>query len=250
MSYKDNFSQQAQSYAKFRPRYPQALYDFILKNVSERNLAWDCATGNGQVATELAPHFTKVIATDASAAQIGQAQAMPNIEYLVAKADQTPLEDNSVDLITVGQALHWFAGEPFYSEVRRVAKSGALLICFAYGLFKCDQELYDILERLYADILGDAYWDPERKYIEKSYSTIPFPFDEIAVPYFIMEFSWDYDTLLGYLHSWSAVQKYIKAHQSNPIELIEADLKKYWSNPQETKTVRWEIFGKMAKIEK
>jgi hypothetical protein len=47
---KDLFSNHASLYSKFRPSYPQELYDYVLSFVENRNKAWDCATGNGQVA--------------------------------------------------------------------------------------------------------------------------------------------------------------------------------------------------------
>jgi hypothetical protein len=54
---KDNFSRQADAYAKYRPGYPPELFDFILKYVEGRSAAWDCATGNGQSAMSLAKHL-------------------------------------------------------------------------------------------------------------------------------------------------------------------------------------------------
>ena len=54
---KDLFSQQAASYAGFRPGYPASLIEHILHFTTGRSNAWDCATGNGQAATLLAPYF-------------------------------------------------------------------------------------------------------------------------------------------------------------------------------------------------
>lgn len=63
---KDNFSKQSAGYARYRPVYPQELYDFILNNVKSKQVAWDCGTGNGQAAKELAKVFDRVYATDIS----------------------------------------------------------------------------------------------------------------------------------------------------------------------------------------
>ena len=60
------FSKQSAEYAKYRPGYPQQLYDFIFNYVKNFDLAWDCATGNGQAAIILAERFKQVIATDIS----------------------------------------------------------------------------------------------------------------------------------------------------------------------------------------
>ena len=70
---KDNFSKQADVYAKYRPTYPRDLFDFILSYVANKQAAWDCGTGNGQTAKELAVHFEKVVATDISQKQIDNA---------------------------------------------------------------------------------------------------------------------------------------------------------------------------------
>ena len=71
---KDKFSTQSEIYKKYRPVYPQELYDVILKATKGRGACWDCATGNGQVANELSKHFDVVFATDLSENQIKQAE--------------------------------------------------------------------------------------------------------------------------------------------------------------------------------
>ena len=54
---KDNFSHQSEAYKAFRPVYPAAVFDYIIKNVLARKLAWDVGTGNGQTAEVLASYF-------------------------------------------------------------------------------------------------------------------------------------------------------------------------------------------------
>src|ERR1051326_7411546 len=114
MSFKDHFSKQATGYAKFRPRYPQKLFDYLGSIAPSRQLAWDCATGNGQAAVGLASVFDRVIATDASEKQIANAEQHDHVEYRVAPAEESGLESSSIDLIMVAQALHWFDLERFY----------------------------------------------------------------------------------------------------------------------------------------
>lgn len=64
--------------------------------------------GSGQAAVELAKRYNSVIAQDPSAEQLSAAQPQGgNIHYEVARAEATGQLDNSVDLITVAQALHW-----------------------------------------------------------------------------------------------------------------------------------------------
>lgn len=70
MPFHDHFSKHAVDYARYRPGYPQALFDFLVEQAPGRELAWDCGTGSGQAAIQLAERFQRVIATDASREQI------------------------------------------------------------------------------------------------------------------------------------------------------------------------------------
>ena len=99
-----------------------------------RARAWDCVTGNGQVAVVLAGYFAFVEATDLSANQLAQAAPHPNSRYQTARAEQTPFLNQTFDLITVAQAVHWFEPAVYHREVRRVALPGAVLAEWGYGL--------------------------------------------------------------------------------------------------------------------
>ncbi|NER83157.1 MAG: hypothetical protein F6K42_27110 [Leptolyngbya sp. SIO1D8] len=79
MAFKDYFSLQATDYATYRPRYPAALFTWLAQQCEHHDLAWDCATGNGQAAIALASHFQQVIATDGSADQLHQAPNHPKV---------------------------------------------------------------------------------------------------------------------------------------------------------------------------
>jgi len=190
MNWKDNFSTQAESYAKYRPHYPVALYDFLRQQVKYQNAAWDCGTGNGQVATELAKFFKQVWATDASHAQLVHAPNLPNVHYSVAWAEKSGLATQSIDLITVAQAVHWFDFDKFYQEVHRVARREAIIALWGYGLLSISTTLDQILGNFYHEVVGQ-YWDAERKHLDHQYQTIPFPFKTVPTPVFTMSVTWD-----------------------------------------------------------
>src|SRR2546430_7765616 len=119
MKFKDHFSGHAVEYAKFRPHYPDELFQYLASISPQHELAWDCATGNGQAAVGLARHFDRVIATDASAQQIESAEPNARISYQVAPAEASEIDSASVDLILVAQALHWFDLDAFFAEAQR-----------------------------------------------------------------------------------------------------------------------------------
>lgn len=226
---KDNFSRVSRRYARFRPTYPPAFYDLVLSLVSGRDAAWDCGTGNGQVAAALARHFASVVATDISNEQIASAVAAPNIRYLVASAEATPFPDAAFDLVTAAQAVHWFDLEKFFAEAARTLKPGGVIALIGYSRCTVDARVDRVVSRLYSQIL-DGYWDAERKLVDNHYRTIPFPFAELASPELTAFYEWSLDDFAGYLGTWSAVQHYRDRNGVDPIGLIAAGLAAAWGN--------------------
>ncbi len=242
---KDRFSTQASGYAQFRPSYPEVLFDFLFDNCQNFDNAWDCATGNGQMAAVIAERFRQVDATDISENQLKNAAQKPNIRYQLGRAESTNFPDQLFDLVTVGQAAHWFDFEQFYPEVRRVLKPGGLLALVGYNLLRVDEPTEAVIEHFYNTILHGC-WDNERSLVEKAYTTIPFPFAEIPFPEMASIYTWNSDQLLGYLGTWSAVQHFIRKNGRNPIdEDFVARLKAVWPE-EEVRTVRFPIFGRVG----
>lgn len=246
---KDNFSEQSAGYAKFRPVYPSELYTEVLKHVKVRNACWDCATGNGQIASELSPHFEQVFATDISTQQLEKAPKIRNVEYLQCRSEDTPFKDETVDLTIVGQAVHWFDHQHFNKEVLRVSKPDSVIALVGYGLMYSDGAFNSALKPFYEDVLGD-YWDPERKHIDSAYSSIPFPFDALGIEKdFSIDVEWSLDQMEGYLNTWSSVRKYIRQNNSNPVTPFIDSLQQngVWK-PEEVKTVRFPLFVKLGRV--
>lgn len=245
---KDNFSTQADQYAKYRPSYPNALFDFLIKLVPGRQRAWDCGTGNGQVAEKLAKHFEKIDATDISSRQLQNAFQHERITYSVQPAEKTNFPANSFDLVTVAQAVHWFDFEKFYTEVRRTVKDKGVLAVIGYGLPRISPVIDQIIANFYYNTL-DAYWDKERKYVDENYQTIPFPFKEVKAPAFENTLQWTFKHLTGFLGSGSAVQRYKKENGRDPVELIYEDLAKNWGEAA-SRPMIFPILLRVGRIEK
>ena len=237
----DHFSGAAAEYARFRPRYPAALFSYLSALVPSEALAWDCATGSGQAAVALAAHLSRVVATDASAEQIAHAEPHPRVEYRVAAAERSGLDAASVELVTVAQALHWFDLPAFYAEVQRVLRPGGVLAVWCYGHMVLPSEaLQNALDRFYSVTVG-PYWPPERSLVEAGYGSLPFPFVELAAPAFAMEMRTSLDGLLGYLGTWSATQRYIQATGRDPVPELGSEAAKHWGDPQAQRVVRWPL---------
>jgi SAM-dependent methyltransferase len=247
MTFQDHFSRQAEQYARHRPRYPQSLYDYLAALAPARGLAWDCGTGNGQVALGLAEIFMAVIATDPSAEQIARAFPHPRIAYRVEQVEATSIQTHSVDLITAGTAIHWFDFDRYYAEVRRVGKPGAILAAWTYSFPVIQPEIDAWIERFYHNALGE-YWPERIRYLEEQYKSLPFPFDEIMPPEFTMEARWDLDCLVGFLASWSATRRFTE--EAGPLALEEhfKDLAGLWGEAALQRKIRWPLFFRIGRL--
>ena len=214
-----DYSPFAKEYAQSRPGYPTELFSKLALLVDRRNLAWDCATGNGQAALELAKHFDRVIATDISAEQIRHAVQHPRIDYRVAKSEQSSLEDRSVDLVTVASAMHWFDLEKFYAEARRVIRPGGMLAAWTYHVGYVEPPFDRIFERFYRDIVS-PYFAPGAKLADARYETINLPGEAIDAGKFFVGAAWNLDQMMAFIGSWSGTQQYIKERGIDPAAFI------------------------------
>ena len=228
-SFKDHFSDKSANYARYRPSYPDALFAYLAGVCDCHALAWDCATGNGQSAIGVAKHFDQVIATDASEAQVDAAIAHPKVTYRVASAEQSGLDDSSVDLLTVGQALHWFDLPLFFAEAERVVKTGGVVAAWSYRMCSVNSTVDAVLDHLYSGVV-DAFWPPERDIVDNAYRDIEFPAPLLEVPEFSMTLEWSVDEMLGYLRTWSASKRYAMQHGRDPVDLVELQLRECWGD--------------------
>jgi ubiquinone/menaquinone biosynthesis C-methylase UbiE len=243
----DNFSSGAASYVANRPESPEEIFDFLYDNVAAFDTAWDCGTGNGQVAVKLATRFGKVYGTDISNDQLQHAAQRDNITYLQERAEQTSIPDSSIDLVTVGQAIHWFDFDSFYKEVRRVARPGALVAAWTYSTPLLSPTVNKVMNLFYNDITG-PYWDKERRYVDEGYRTITFPFAEIPAPEFKIVKMYTMQQLIGYLQTWSGVKHYIAKKGEDPISLIADDLAKAWGSEEKIQ-IYWPVHIRAGRVE-
>lgn len=215
----------------FRPQYPKEVFDYLLALTRNRACAWDAATGNGQVAHVLAGYFEKVVATDISSNQLAHALEHKNIEYRQERAEACSCGDHVFDLVVIAQAIHWLHFDSFYREVKRTLKSDGLFVVMGYGLFSVNEAVDAVIAHFYTETLRNC-WDPERRYLDENYATIPFPFQELNTPAFEMKYEWKLDQLTGFLNTWSAVQHYISKFGNNPVDEVRKHLETVWPSQQ------------------
>lgn len=248
MSQRDYFSACSGQYAAFRPRYPAALFQWLASATSAHERVWDCACGSGQASVDLAGHFREIHATDLSVEQIAHAQAHPGVHYRVGTAEESGLPDASVDLVTVAQALHWFDLDRFYREATRVARPGALLAVWCYGICDLPAAAGNAqLQHFYSEVVG-PYWTPERHLVESGYRTLEMPQPELPAQDFVMRLDWTLEQLLGYVSSWSATARYTKERGENPVPLLRSALQPHWGKATTRQPVEWPLHMRVARL--
>lgn len=246
--FKDHFSSLAASYATFRPEYPAALFNWLAGLCANHTLAWDCATGNGQAAKHLARDFERVVATDASEDQIKEAQGAANVQFYVATAEHSGLADQSVDLLVVAQAVHWFDFDAFYREAKRVLKPDGVIALITYAHHRVNAAIDVPSLHYYQDVIGD-YWPAERTWVEHGYSDLPFPFEEIAAPQLTLSADWDLAHFIGYQATWSATKRYRETTGIDPIPALAAAIAPLWGDPAQLRKISWPLALRVGRLD-
>lgn len=241
MRFEDHFSAHAALYAQFRPGYPAALFAWLAAQCAAHELAVDCGTGSGQAARRLAPYFRRVIAVDPSLQQLRHAAPSPHVFYAGSLAEKLPLRDACADLLTVAQAVHWMNQDALWPEVQRVLTAGGVCAVWSYNRVRVFAEIDQIMERYHDQIVGD-YWPAGRRVLEQIRQTLRFPFAELEPPKLRMRQNWNFAQFLGYVQSWSATQRYLKARGENPLHFISAELRDAWGSPEARRPVTWSLF--------
>jgi hypothetical protein len=216
--------------------------------VTRHTLCWDAGTGNGQAACGLAEHFAEVVATDASAEQIAHASPCEGVTYRVAPAEDPGLDDATVDLVTAGQALHWFDQKNFFECVKKVGAPGGAVAVWAYDLFRVPESprVESVFREFHARV--EAYWPPERALVARHYADLLFPFEEIPLPPVTMTADWSLESVLGYLSTWSAVKGFSKETGRDPIAEFEGAFRSAWGPLSSSKTISWPLVLRAGRI--
>lgn len=244
-TFRDHFAFAASSYASFRPRYPAALFRWLASEERGHERAWDCGTGSGQAAVALAAHYGSVVASDASLAQLASADRADGVEYVAMSAESSALRAESVDLVTVAQALHWFDRARFFDEVDRVLRPGGVLAVWSYGLLTITPAIDARLRHFYSNTLG-GYWPSERALVDSGYAGVALPYPELKTPRITMNASWTLAELLGFLSTWSAVGRYRASVGVDPTRALSTDLAAVWG-AEERRRVRWPVVLRAAR---
>ncbi|KAF7852154.1 hypothetical protein BT93_L0544 [Corymbia citriodora subsp. variegata] len=243
------------SYVAVRPQYPDQWFSKLSALTSRHALAWDAGTGNGQAAITVAEHYERVVATDISEPMLKQGIPHPRVQYLHTPSSLSEEEtvamlggENSVDLITVATAIHWFDIPKFYSIAKRVlCKPGGVIAVWTYNdLIRVNPEVEQVSRRLRE--ICRPYWKPGVQYLFEEYRNLPFPFESVGLgcegqPVELeMPREMSFETFLSWQRTFSAVA----TAKQNGVDLLTDDVVREfetaWGGSDLVRTVNFKVF--------
>ena len=122
------FDKVAEIYEKYRPAYPNEYIQYIINRckLNENSVVADIGAGTGIFTEQLLSKNVKVIGIepncDMRKVLENKLRNSKNFTVINGTAENTKLKENSIDLVTVAQAFHWFDIEKFKDECKRILK--------------------------------------------------------------------------------------------------------------------------------
>ncbi|KFK28813.1 hypothetical protein AALP_AA7G052200 [Arabis alpina] len=247
---------EADIYLDARPTYPTDWYSKLAALSHHHHLAWDAGTGNGQAAIGIAEHYDRVVATDLSETMIKLGKPNPKVTYHHTPSSMTEDEivdliggENSVDLITVATAVHWFDLQKFYAIVNRLLrKPGGIIAVWSYNTDMVVSPEFDSVMTRFNNKTVPYCKFPESQYFLDGYKTLPFPFKSVGLglegkPIELeMKKTVSFEGFLRMLKSWSAVG----AAKEKGVDLLEEnvvkELETAWGGSELVRTIVYKTF--------
>ncbi|KAM5151700.1 uncharacterized protein ACMZJ9_009942 [Mantella aurantiaca] len=222
-------------YQKFRFEPSQEVIDIILGFLDERLLrprgfAVDVGCGTGQNTRVLSPHFKKVLGIDLSNAQIEEAKnapGSPNVTYRACPAEEVPVADASVDLLTACAAVHWFNTDKFLKEVDRILKPRGCLAFFSYtptmeihyrDHWEEMTQVYSEVDNILARYQHEKVLQVRNGYKE-IFDAIPYT-DKRSIERFVTKIQIPLSRLLGFIQTTAMFQTYLRTESEKAKKMI------------------------------
>ncbi|MCC8016407.1 MAG: class I SAM-dependent methyltransferase [Clostridiales bacterium] len=130
----NNFSGLGKIYSEFRPNYPIQLIDFIFSEtkMNKNSIVADIGSGTGKFSLQIINRVKTLYGIEPNNDMRKEAEKelnkFKNFISVNAAAEDTGLENESVNFITAAQSFHWFDKKQFKSECRRILKHGGKII--------------------------------------------------------------------------------------------------------------------------
>ena len=137
MDYTRRFDKRAIDYSKYRPSYPPEILNILKSHINfdPKTIVADIGSGTGLLSNLFLQNGNPVYAVEPNEQMRTLAeQALSSYANFVSvngRAEKTTLENASIDLVTVGQALHWFDPQLSTNEFARILRpEGNVLVLY------------------------------------------------------------------------------------------------------------------------
>jgi ubiquinone/menaquinone biosynthesis C-methylase UbiE len=157
----ERFSTRVEAYREFRPRYPREIVELLGRKcgLTPEWVIADVAAGTGLLAEIFLDNGNRVIAVEPNGpmreACVELRGKYPKLQCVNGTAEATGLADASVDVVTVGQAMHWFDLAKTRAEFARILKPGGWCAVVYNHRRMGGDGFHDGYERLLVEFGGD-----------------------------------------------------------------------------------------------
>lgn len=124
----ERFTNRVENYIKYRPDYPREILDVFRRemNLQPSSVVADIGAGTGISAKMFLENGNPVFAVEPNEAMRRAAEEslknFENFRTVDGTAENTRLENKSVDFVVAAQAFHWFRGEETREEFKRILR--------------------------------------------------------------------------------------------------------------------------------
>ena len=164
----ERFSGRVAAYERYRSRYPAQVIDILVERcgLMPDHLVTDIGAGTGMLAELFLQNGNAVVAVEPNdemrAACERLAAAWPGLTVKGGTAEQTGLENASVDFIAVGRAFHWFDLERTRPEFQRILKPAGWVVLASNSRVRDDSPISQAYEGVLREYGTDYAANRER----------------------------------------------------------------------------------------
>jgi len=232
----DVFAGTAKFYAKYRPKYPAALFKDIVQifKLDGQGRMLDLGCGTGEMAIPLAKYFDLVLALDPDEQmlELAKSQALAtkirNISWQKGSSKELEQLSGPFKLVTMGQSFHWMDQELVLNQLYRLIKDGGVAVVGTEPVKqRSDTEKKD---KVVAELIK-KYLGPERRAGKFIYQAPPKRYEELlpnsifgnfAENYYVITKTRSIDQIIGHLYSMSWARR---DYFGDNLSKFEAELK-------------------------
>jgi SAM-dependent methyltransferase len=227
----DGFRGTAAYYTRWRPGYPDAVFDLLVRrfHLDGRGRLLDLGTGSGQLALPLAPHFEEIVGLDPEPEMLEQAAAsarqrgITNVTWIQGGSGEVGPRLGAFRLVTIGRAFHWMDRDDVLRRLHpQVHPGGGLAVVDDDALLDGSSEWQRRIQAIIQQWLGPTRRAGSSVYVPPpELHDVPIrrsAFRSVETHTLTAEREWTLDGIVGYLYSTSFCSPAVLGEKREPFE--------------------------------